>query len=627
MRRLLLLIWMACVAGTAHASAPNHVASIPFFIHADVASQLDAEELRQYLEESRVLFQGTQYADDSPCCTQIEDFEVTIFGEPGDGQDVIDTVEAFDRIRFDAPPGAYIVQSLMVCTSNGVSSPTGSALFGCAPRGEDTMFVTLDTPVGTRPKVISHERGHSVGLGHSADGRRLMSQGISNPSAPKGLVVDFECQAYLDRAEPAGQCECIVSEEFRYTPAALGTGCGEERVCGGDGLCYDFDELYDPPASEGVFFWSEVDADYPFRSIIYRSDQHDETSNRTFVTYAGGRIPSLTYSKQRDLLYGISTGDGVNDHLLSIRPDGTSVGGKGEVHHPGIRGLAYDPDFDILWGTDGFNLLRIDPDDASVRDFGPIQCCGSAEALFFDSNSGRLFMLQSNPHPDIRSNVFRVFPLTGTTEAFPSVTFVDPRGVTFDPVEDRFVVLGETGFGMAELHSYSIDGIRDFEARPVTFPLRPALETGLALIPGPEDQDGDGVPDSEDNCVLVANPRLGTEGEPGRLPFQTTTGGQLDDDADGFGNACDAKFVAAGAFVGGADLAEIQASFNRDRAGSDCGTTGDRPCAMFDLDNRGDFIGAPDLSRSRQRFNALPGPNCGPFCDALLHGCEGPACP
>ncbi len=132
--------------------------------------------------------------------------------------------------------------------------------------------------------------------------------------------------------------------------------------------------------------------------------------------------------------------------------------------------------------------------------------------------------------------------------------------------------------------------------------------------PDQADQDGDGVGDVCDNCIDVFNPRLGDARFSipviERLPFQSSSGNQLDDDLDGYGNQCDAKFGTPGDFVGGVDITEIRASFNKDRSGSDCGTTGDRSCAQFDMDNSGQFIGGPDITRARQLFNRPPGPKC-----------------
>ncbi len=147
--------------------------------------------------------------------------------------------------------------------------------------------------------------------------------------------------------------------------------------------------------------------------------------------------------------------------------------------------------------------------------------------------------------------------------------------------------------------------------------------------PDQADMDSDRVGNACDNCTQVLNPRLGDPNfpvaAPSRRPFQTTTGGQLDDDADSYGNQCDGKFVG-GTVVNGNDIAESIASFNKSREGNDCGVEQERSCAQFDHDNRGEFIGGPDLIRVQQLFNLPPGPNCGFSCDNLLIGCEGPNC-
>ncbi len=138
-----------------------------------------------------------------------------------------------------------------------------------------------------------------------------------------------------------------------------------------------------------------------------------------------------------------------------------------------------------------------------------------------------------------------------------------------------------------------------------------------------QDRDGDGVCDDADNCVDVANGTLGTLGDPAAQSFQTTTGGQLDDDADGFGNACDAKFGTGGLVVSGSDVLEHFSSFNKDREGQNCGTDGQTPCAQFDLDNNGKFISGSDIGRTFQLFNRAPGPKC----DACPLPCDGANCP
>jgi len=137
------------------------------------------------------------------------------------------------------------------------------------------------------------------------------------------------------------------------------------------------------------------------------------------------------------------------------------------------------------------------------------------------------------------------------------------------------------------------------------------------------DTDGDGVGDACDNCVNVANPWVtGSRGIPGDTaayltanPWATLTGGQRDDDHDGYGNKCDAKFPGtAGAAVGNPDLIQFRASFSKSRTLDICGSAGNLPCAIFDLDEgAAAAIGNPDLAEFRLLFGKVPGPKC-PTC-------------
>jgi hypothetical protein len=136
-----------------------------------------------------------------------------------------------------------------------------------------------------------------------------------------------------------------------------------------------------------------------------------------------------------------------------------------------------------------------------------------------------------------------------------------------------------------------------------------------------EDGDGDGVGDVCDNCVSFFNPRLGTQGEPVRLAFQTTTGGQLDDDRDGVGNRCDGDFTPTGVLVGGNDVLAMRAAKSRRRDAVSCSGG---PCAPYDLDNRGVLISANDVNLHRELKNTRPSLLKCPTCPLI---CEGPACP
>jgi hypothetical protein len=130
------------------------------------------------------------------------------------------------------------------------------------------------------------------------------------------------------------------------------------------------------------------------------------------------------------------------------------------------------------------------------------------------------------------------------------------------------------------------------------------------------DSDADGAVDGADNCVNAPNP-------PASYPAdRTTSGGQLDDDADGYGNQCDAKFTG-GAIVTALDTIQYKGAINKPLTGSNCGSPPIQPCDQFDLDGVGPVITALDTIRFKQLLNQPVGPKC-PACPLE---CVGDACP
>jgi hypothetical protein len=100
------------------------------------------------------------------------------------------------------------------------------------------------------------------------------------------------------------------------------------------------------------------------------------------------------------------------------------------------------------------------------------------------------------------------------------------------------------------------------------------------------DADLDGVLDATDNCTGSENPS------------------QLDSDADGCGNACDADFDQNGA-TGATDFNAFRLCFLQSVPGS--GPVEDPTCAESDLD--GDLVvGGTDFNAFRLEFNTPPGP-------------------
>jgi hypothetical protein len=109
------------------------------------------------------------------------------------------------------------------------------------------------------------------------------------------------------------------------------------------------------------------------------------------------------------------------------------------------------------------------------------------------------------------------------------------------------------------------------------------------------DLDQDGAGDPCDNCRFVFNARV--------LPIpgdHRASGGQVDDDLDGFGNACDADFTEAEGddFVNVTDLLKFLNSFGRPVVDTQCpGTNGVDmgSCARYDLTVADEVINVADL--------------------------------
>ncbi|MCH2169741.1 hypothetical protein MK489_03065 [Myxococcota bacterium] len=111
----------------------------------------------------------------------------------------------------------------------------------------------------------------------------------------------------------------------------------------------------------------------------------------------------------------------------------------------------------------------------------------------------------------------------------------------------------------------------------------PVLTGGDCSGGGGEDTDGDGVCDAFDNCLVVANPA------------------QVDTDADGFGNRCDADYDNNGA-IGSADFMTFRAAF-----GSSVGNPRYDP--QVEVDGNG-VIGSAEFATFRSLFiTGVPGPS------------------
>jgi hypothetical protein len=113
------------------------------------------------------------------------------------------------------------------------------------------------------------------------------------------------------------------------------------------------------------------------------------------------------------------------------------------------------------------------------------------------------------------------------------------------------------------------------------------------------DADADGIEDAGDNCVLAFNPD------------------QVDTDADGYGNLCDADLNNDGV-IGVPDMNRFRLAF-----GTGSGDPGYDPEADFQADG---VIGIPDLNVIRGSLGGTPGPS-GLECAGAAGGCPAVCAP
>jgi hypothetical protein len=178
------------------------------------------------------------------------------------------------------------------------------------------------------------------------------------------------------------------------------------------------------------------------------------------------------------------------------------------------------------------------------------------------------------------------------------------------------------------------DGIDDdFDSCPS------AINTGT-------DTDGDGIDNACDNCLTIANANQANFDGDNRgdlcdnctflanssitpTATQTITGGQLDDDGDGFGNQCDADYNNAGSAVDSTDLGLFKFAFGKKRVQSTCNPGATSPCDRYDHNNAVATIDSTDFTAFKTLFGKTKKSDGDIMdkCTACPLACSGDACP
>jgi hypothetical protein len=127
----------------------------------------------------------------------------------------------------------------------------------------------------------------------------------------------------------------------------------------------------------------------------------------------------------------------------------------------------------------------------------------------------------------------------------------------------------EPGDGIGDACDMDLDGHADWDDNCPTIANPDQADSDSFPVALP-----DGVGDVCDNCVNVPNWRVD---DPGALPlYRTLTGGQLDDDADGYGNPCDIFDLG--------DSSVVEAAVGHSTDLWDCGPSSQLACDRYDID-------------------------------------------
>jgi hypothetical protein len=146
---------------------------------------------------------------------------------------------------------------------------------------------------------------------------------------------------------------------------------------------------------------------------------------------------------------------------------------------------------------------------------------------------------------------------------------------------------------------------------------------------GQTNSDGDVLGDACDNCVKLTNAPVANP-----VAGRTYTGGQLDDDADGYGNRCDGDFSNSGTTVGGIDTPFYTNAIGKNVADTTCLPGGTSPCDKYDVSGSGTTVGGVDTPfyigligqvKDDPNGNWVKCPDCG--VDFTNLPCVGDACP
>ncbi len=516
------LLVLGLLAGRAEAGPAVDLHQLRWHVHVDLIDAGAGRDLAYWqgvidaaMTSANPLLEGRQGPFDRACCTRLtRTLAVSVFGTPGDGRDVLDSLS--EQSYFDSAGGAgshaFLIDSMTYC---GGSAPTS---IGCGERpscngngGDDPnlwMVVTVDAfDDDILAAVTAHERGHNACLGHVENAECQLMQGIVYSPGLGGCLAASECTNYraARTTTASGQeCPCHATAAGALEPDQTLCSGVPVGLCSG-GLCGTGSTL----GSAGVRLIAAAapgsSAGGPPDDAIQISALSGHWSTLGQFAPSADDVRGLEYAHDSATLYGVvpTVGD---DRIVTIDPAtglitatvGTLANGADE-----IVSLAYDPGDTSAPGDDRLLVLEVGTVAGELRAISPstpststllgsLLYAPSSAALFtglaYDSIHDKLFAASPfNPNGlyviDLTScppSPCDSSPVEGS--ATRAGLFRDDASLAFSPVTGMLYLVGTSYVGERTFYDV-VDPVTGTSVE--TLSLDVFTPAGLAAIPEP----------------------------------------------------------------------------------------------------------------------------------------------
>jgi streptogramin lyase len=524
--------------------------------------------------------------------------------------------------------------SFLVIDSGSTTAPAAAP---SVIRIDATVPFSVDQPLANQTSWATCPEFQSPrGIAVEADGDVLVSDFsakqvfVIHPTAPPRV-----CIPLIPASPLVGPWDVAV------VPVLTPFDPGDLLVAGGAA-----DQVYrvDPGAGTAVPIWPGLSFDDPVAVIRAVSGDYFVLEKTAIQRVTAGGVKTLVASLALPVdLTGIVVDangellvtDEANDRLLRVLPGtGQVIVVADDDADPSAplgapAGLALDRNGTVLVANRGdtadtppvaTGIVRVNPSSGTASAVVNDVQFGAIVGIALDTNGDYLF-------PDVAND--RVWRMRVSTPNNPLLFPVSVgnditslRGLLVD-LNRSLVVSNQGAKEILRLDPPS--GVQTEVAPVPVFSDIRGIALDLAVSPPVLDSDGDGTPESADNCPELANPdQLDSDVDgigdvcdsdddgDGILDLSDNcrllaTTDQTDSNQDGYGNRCDADYASAGSpvlgdgVVGAPDFSRFKAAF---------GAATGNPAYSAEIDFNSDgAIGAADFSMFKSSFQRAAGPS------------------